>query len=487
MIFLYNLAMNIFIIGAGFTGVQLAKRLINEKNKVTLFDNNEDKVRHAQNQIDCTILNLDGNDLDNLEDAGLAKADALVCVTDSDEINMITCSVVDAVYPNILKIARVRNDSYHVTQTSAKKKHADTFVGNHRPLYGIDYMIQPDAEAADAIVRAVEHGGITDVVTFDDSDYELSRIVVEEGSAMDGIEVKALRTLSDKRFVLVYIETAEESILPTGDSQIHAGNVIGVLCTKDDSEEILSLCGTKLKKLKKIALVGAGKIGTIVAEKLLGMNEPPKGIKRFFKSKKKIASTLAIIDSDKDAAKEASARFPNASVFKGDITEESFIREEGLDKYDLVICTTHNHELNMIISAYMESLGVEKQIALVAQSGFSDIARNLGIEVAIPVRDVVIDSILSHLRGKSVTGIHTVSSGDMEIIECDLPASSRISGKSLKDIALPGEYLLLLIQKPGSSSYELPDGNTVLSAGCHLVLISHSGNSKILELFGGKN
>ena len=38
--------MNIVIVGAGFTGIQLARRLISEKNEVTLIDNNEDVVRH---------------------------------------------------------------------------------------------------------------------------------------------------------------------------------------------------------------------------------------------------------------------------------------------------------------------------------------------------------------------------------------------------------------------------------------------------------
>ena len=39
--------MKIVIVGAGFTGVQLAKLLINERNQVAIIDNNEDIIRHA--------------------------------------------------------------------------------------------------------------------------------------------------------------------------------------------------------------------------------------------------------------------------------------------------------------------------------------------------------------------------------------------------------------------------------------------------------
>ena len=116
--------MRIVIVGGGFTGVQLAKLLINEKNNVTVIDNDEEQMRHVSNRLDCSVLIADGNNLETLEKAGIAKADALICVTSSDEVNMITCSLVDAVYPDILKIARVRNYAYYVNTAEAKKTHA---------------------------------------------------------------------------------------------------------------------------------------------------------------------------------------------------------------------------------------------------------------------------------------------------------------------------------------------------------------------------
>lgn len=105
--------MKIVIVGAGFTGIQLAKLLVNEKNDVIIIENNEEIARHVSNQLDCNVIVADGNSLETLEEAGISDSDALVCVTESDEVNMITCSLVDAVYPEILKIARVRNYAYY--------------------------------------------------------------------------------------------------------------------------------------------------------------------------------------------------------------------------------------------------------------------------------------------------------------------------------------------------------------------------------------
>ena len=87
--------MKIIIIGAGLTGTELAKKLISEKNDVVIIDNDEETVRHVSNKLDCMVIHADGNSLESLEEAGIAKADALIMLTNSDEINMITCSLVE--------------------------------------------------------------------------------------------------------------------------------------------------------------------------------------------------------------------------------------------------------------------------------------------------------------------------------------------------------------------------------------------------------
>lgn len=481
--------MNIMIIGAGFTGVQLAKRLINEGNIVKIIESNEDIVEHVSNRLDCEVINADGNNLQVLEELEIGKMDALVTLTDSDEINMITCSLVDAVYPDVLKIARVRNYAYYANTNTTARQHAETFKGNHRPLYGIDYMIHPDVEAAQAIVKAAEHGAISDIVDFgENGDFEIIALQIEKGSKLDGAALKNIRSLTDKKFLIVYQETKEKdsdnmiSALPSGETILNAGDRIGIIIEKENIPFILELCGIKTDAIKKIALVGIGRIGTIVADKIIEKDKV-SFLRKIFTGTKNISQTFTIIDSDKNLCKEAEKKFPQAQIFNADITDDVFIEEEGIQKYNLVICATHNHELNMVVSAYLESLGVEKTIALVAQSQFGNIARKLGVDVAIPMRDTLVDSIISHLHGKSVTGIHTVSNGAFEIVECDLPSSSKFIGKQLKDIASPGEYLILLVKKIGSEKFELPQGNTTFSVGDHLVIIEKTGDKKILEKF----
>lgn len=485
--------MKIVIVGAGFTGVQLAKLLINERNQVAIIDNDEDIIRHASNQLDCTVMCADGNNLDTLEDVGIAKADALVCVTSSDEVNMITCSLVDAVYPNVLKIARVRNYAYYVNTTSAQKKHSADKVANKRPLYGIDYMIHPDVEAADAIVQAVENGAIGNVLSFTNSDLVITRFTIEERSAFDKISIKSLRTKTDANFLISYVEKNGITSLPSGETVLEAGNTIGVLLDKKDISKLSNLCGSRKKEIKKIVLIGAGRIGTIIAEKLIKPQKSTFGNLFNFKFTSKISSfssrhsqDFVIIDTDDELTKAASERFPDARVIRADASDESVLREEGITSFDLAICATHNHEMNMVLAAYLESLGVMQSISLVSSAAFGEIAKKLGIDVPVPLRDAVVDSIMSHLRGKSVKEIHTVTTGELEVVECEINPSSKILGKTLKEIADPGNFLVLMNKNRNTEVYSIANGNTQISSGDHVVLITKSENSKkVLNYFSG--
>lgn len=479
--------MNIVIIGAGFTGIQLARRLINEKNEVTLIDNEEETVQHASNSLDCSVIQADGNSLETLEDAGISKADALVCVTSNDEVNMITCSLVDAVYPDILKIARVRNFAYYMNTEKVQKNHSQVFSGKHRPLYGIDYMIHPDVEAAQAIVQAVESGAVRDVVTFENSEYELTRILIEKKSKFAGLPLQSIRLLTKVPFLVAYVECNGTTQLPSGQTIINEGDSIGILTKKGDIAEILKFTGTEVDTIDKIALVGAGKIGTLIAERLFENKKKRTLISKLFGKNKIINTNLSIIDSDKELAKEAAERFPAAKVHCGDITDENFLYEESITTYDLVIFATHNHELNMVGAAYLESLGVGKTVSLVENAAFAEIARKIGIDVPVPLRDAVVDSIISHLRGKTVTSVHTVSSGSLEIIELTLPPDSKIRGKTLQEIANPGTFLVMLIKKVGETSYAIPTGTTSLEGNDQIVLIIDAAKSKkVLASFGVK-
>ena len=73
-------------------------------------------------------------------------------------------------------------------------------------------------------------------------------------------------------------------------------------------------------------------------------------------------------------------------------------------------------------------------------------------------------------------------------MEAVLPASAPILGKELKDIAVPGSFIILLIQEQGTNNFVMPYGNTVFAAGDRLVtLMCAKDIQRTMELFGVGN
>ncbi len=476
--------MKIIIVGAGFTGIQLAKRLVSEENDVVLIDNDEEIVRHTSNRVDCLVVQANGNNLETLESAGIAKADALVALTESDELNMITCSLVDSVYPDVIKIARVRNDDYYA---NSKLLAAQKWLENtsRPPLYGIDVMVHPDVEAAKTIVAAYEHGASAEVMEFEDSNYAIASVDIEKGSQLEGILVQDIKPLVPFRFLITVVAHEGESFLPRGDTKLYAGDTLSLLLEKNQLPVFLELTGNlEQKPIKKVALVGAGKVGSNVADGILKKSGATGFLSKVFDKRFKSRMNLVIIEKDRELAKEAAARFPEATVYNADITDESFVEEENLSNFDLVIAATSNHELNIVTSAYFKAQGCSKSICLVTSSSYAAITRNIGIDVVVPIKDAVVDTIMSHLRGKSVTGIHTFSEGSFEAVEYELPKNSKAHGKFLKDLRSGDVTFLILLVNKGEA-YTIANGNTQLSGGDKLVFIADAKDTKrVLEKFG---
>ena len=465
--------MTVIIVGAGVTGIELARRLIAKKHNVILIEQNNETARHAANRLDCTVTEASGNDPNVLNEAHIQKAEALVAVTDSDELNMIICGVAESLAPKVLKIARVRNENYVASLNTGKER-----------TLGIDFLVHPDQEAALAIINAVEHGAVSDIIAFENSPYQLTCFPIGKGSKLDGIALQNIRSIMEVIFVVVSVEDQKKTVIPSGGTVLHAGMRISVLTLPQHIEQFYMLAGFMVKPLKKIALVGIGKVGKRVAASLIETHSFSI-FKKLFGFRSKSRWEVAIIDKDSSLTKYAAEQYPKARVYSGDVTDEAFIEEIALNSFDLVINATQNYELNMITSAYLKTLGIPKTIALVQSAVMSNVAYKIGVDVAIPIKDVTVDTIMSHLGGKHLTRIHTMGAGELEIIEITISSHSEAADKSLKDIAMHGIYLVLLITN--EAGCRIPDGNTILAAGDKLaVIIQVDQSDSIINYFAGK-
>jgi trk system potassium uptake protein TrkA len=484
--------MRIVIVGAGMVGTQLAKHLIQEKHDVSIIEANEERARHASNRIDCLVIHDEGNSIKALEEAGIAKADALVCVTDSDEVNMIICGLAASRYgrerdgDGLLKIARVRNDDYmHLSQ-----------AGDARVL-GIDRFIHPNMEAARSVIKAIEHGAMGDVVSFANTHYEMGSIDVKPGSAFDKLAIKDYRGLVQPESLVTLVEREHEVLLPSGATVLAEGDRIHILADGKDLPEIFRLAGGAEKPIRKIGIVGGGQVGALIADGLLrkgGFSKNANGAAEHQRKRNvlfpllktlipKSSRRIVIIEQDYRLCKDLAARFPEALILNEDISDESFVNEEQLDDLDCLITTTTNQELNIITAVYLKSRGIERAIAMVTGSGYAAMARQLGVDVVIPMKSVVTDSILSHLMGGGVKEIHRVGDGTVDIIEVEIGNDAPVIDRNISEFKLSQGGLLMLVNR-GSDSF-IPRGDYVFSRGDHIALIARIGSQAELEKYFG--
>ncbi|MGI5888490.1 MAG: NAD-binding protein [Oscillospiraceae bacterium] len=108
--------MQIMIVGCGKEGRSLIDALTREGNNVTVVDTDEQVVKDITNIYDVNGVVGNGTSYAVLSEAGLEDTDMVIAVTESDEVNLLTC-VIAKKKMNCYTIARVRNHIYSEEQS----------------------------------------------------------------------------------------------------------------------------------------------------------------------------------------------------------------------------------------------------------------------------------------------------------------------------------------------------------------------------------
>ena len=85
--------MNILIVGAGKVGEALIENLSKEKHDIIVVDEKIELVEKLVDTYDIIGTVGNGASYDVLINAKIQKADMLIAVTNSDEINMLCCII----------------------------------------------------------------------------------------------------------------------------------------------------------------------------------------------------------------------------------------------------------------------------------------------------------------------------------------------------------------------------------------------------------
>lgn len=444
--------MNIVILGAGVVGTQIADQLVSEGHDVVIIERNPERAKYVSSHVDCMVINEEGNNINTLKRAGIEKADFFLSVVDSDEINMIACGLVESEFNVPIKIARVRNLDYSKAKIFEKS------------FLGINYIVNSEVETARLIANTVVLGATSDVMLFENTDVQIRSYTINSKSYFNNKEVKNLKSsISIKeKFLIAGIVRDNDIIIPSGDTKLIENDIVYLLAAQNTLTKLFIETGKKSEKFDRILIVGGGRVGKLVASYLI-----------------RTGRKITILDTNYDTCKTLSEKFPEALVLNADVSDEDIFEDEQLYNYDLIITTTNQQELNILAAVYAKSLGVRRAAALVNQSNYLPISNQLGIDITVSPKKSTVDAILKFIRRGNIKSVHSLFENKAEIIEFIIPDKSPLIGKSLKEITLPKNSLILTVLRNGVN--EIADGNTVIQANDTIITIAKKSSIKNLE------
>ncbi|MBS3815420.1 MAG: TrkA family potassium uptake protein [Hadesarchaea archaeon] len=211
--------MYIIIVGGGRTGKQLAERLMRRDHEVVIVEIDEKRAHELAAELDTLIINGSGADIDVLKDAGAEKADALVTVAETDEVNFMASKMAKK-----LGIPRV------VSRIN-QEKHSSMFED-----LGIDAAISFVSAAVTLYEKAVTGPGMYGLLGVGGGKGEVVEVTVQENSDVVGKTIKEIDC--PESCSIAMITRKDQLIPPRGNTEMMNKDQVTIVGKEKDVIEL---------------------------------------------------------------------------------------------------------------------------------------------------------------------------------------------------------------------------------------------------------
>ena len=427
--------MHIVVVGAGEVGYHVAERLSNQQHDVVVVDVEMQRLDYVVNHLDVGVVEGSGTSTGVLEQAGIQKAGLLLAVTNVDEVNLVSCMSARTV-PGLVKIARVSNPDFY---RDARNLKPDTF--------GVDVLINPERELALETMRLLQSSAATDVAVFAGGAVQLLGFVVPEDAPIVGQTLMELaESEGDRPILLVAVERDGVTIVPSGRTEIRAGDHLYVAAKSEEIAHSLELLGHEKTRMKRVMITGGSTEAYYLARLL-----PLYGLQ----------TTMLI--GDRQRAQELAEQLERVLVLHGDATDVELLELEGVGGADGFVALTESDETNILSSLVAKRAGASHVITLVNKRDYIPLARHIGLDAAVSPRLSAANAILRYVRQGSVTRVTTFEGSDAEAISFEVSRRSTLVGRTLADASFPSGAIMVAIIR--GQDVIVPRGADMLEAG----------------------
>lgn len=469
--------MKVIIVGAGTLGLQIARELAAENRDVVVLERNPDIAKGIANELDCLVTVGNGENLDDLGEIGLEDADWFIALTGSDNANIVACGLVAETFSRPKTIARVRSP-YFISLQSRKRR-----------LLGVDYILNPEAETAQAVARIIFRGMSSEIIDVKEAGIQLRKLRASEDGRFPGKSLSEVRSSVGRDFMVPAVIREGELHIPSGNHIFESNDIVFLLGEPKELDRLFGYSNRAGLKLRRMLQFGAGALGRQVLREL-GVPVLEKGYSRK-KVKDKAPNALSllgnpsikVIDDDKDVAKQVANEFPDIDVVCRDLSDELLIEEEGVGRADIVLCLTESQSLNLVTALTAKQSGAARALAVVYNDLYMRLEGLVDIDTLVSQKSVVAGTILDIVRRANIRRLHSFAEGRFELVELSIGDEYAKAGSPIVDLGFPRGILVAFVIHEGRTI--IPTGDTVIHVKDIVGLVLPKGQISRLEtLFG---
>jgi len=408
--------MKIVIAGAGEVGCHLAKMLSEGYHEITIIDNDEERLALVTESMD--VLTVQGNptSIKVLKSAGVDKADLFVAVNPAKEQDVNLVAAIIAKKLGAKKVTARINEAEYLNYDN-KLMFTDM---------GIDLLFYPEKIAATEIGDLLKQSDVSEFVDFARGQLQMVVFRIDEDSKLlNKTSADLPYDPYNLPFRIVAITRGGETLIPLRDTLFKRGDMAYVVTKKEFVDDLMALSGKHYLDIKRLTILGGGRIGEMVAAQF-----------------EKNAEFVKIIEINRERCEVLSENLNRTLVINGDGRNSDFLYEEDVKSCDAFVAVTSSSETNILACVAAKKMGVAKTIAEVENIEYIKLAEGMGVDAVINKKIITAGRIFRFTMSNKVRTVKVIGGSDAEVIEYIVNPESQITKAPIGELNLPQDAII---------------------------------------------
>ena len=436
--------MKIIIAGAGEVGSHLAKMLSNEYHDLTIIDSDEARLNRVAESADVLTIFGSPTSISTLSKAGAASADLFIAVSPAQEqdVNIIS-SLLAKKMGSTRVTARINNDEY--------------LENDNKILFtemGIDLLFYPEKIASHEIIDLLKQTGTSEFMDFSGGKLQLIAFRLDDGAPLIDKTIGELSSSNEEPlYRAVAVAREGQTIIPRRDTKFKEHDLVFVISKRTGVHEVMAYSGKNNINVRRLMIVGGGRIGEMVAKKL-----------------ENSVDYIKLIEQRKERCELLNEKLSKTLVINGDARNTDLLIEEDVNEFDAFVAVTSSSETNILSCVMAKKMGVAKTIAEVENIEYIKLAENMGVDAVINKKLITASRIFRFTLSNKVQSIKCLNGSDAEILEFIVNPNSLITKDKIRNLGFPKDAIIGGIIR-GNHSY-IALGDTEIKAYDRVVVFA---------------